>query len=112
MNRQKESAMKAKTMGWLVVMLLALAACEGDRAVPAGQGDRHASAEVVPGSYDDWCGEHEVPESQCTRCDRALIAAFKATGDWCEEHGLPESHCKACDPGLRIVRPPRKTGAR
>jgi hypothetical protein len=29
----------------------------------------HAAAHVVPGSYEDWCGEHEVPESQCTRCN-------------------------------------------
>lgn len=102
-----------KRIVWIAVVGLALAACESGRGGPAaaGQGDRHASQGVVPGSYDDWCGEHEVPESQCTRCDRSLIAAFKATHDWCDEHGLPESQCKACNPALRIVRPPRPTGA-
>jgi hypothetical protein len=66
----------------------------------------HAATGVKPGSHEDWCGEHEVPESQCTRCNPDLIAAFKATGDWCAEHGLPESQCLACNPDLKIVRPP------
>lgn len=60
-----------------------------------------------PGSYEDWCGEHQVPESQCTRCNSKLIAAFKASGDWCAEHGLPESQCLICNPNLKIVRPPK-----
>ncbi|MCC6900047.1 MAG: hypothetical protein IT377_13795 [Polyangiaceae bacterium] len=76
-------------------------------AEPSG---KHASAEVKPGSYDDWCGEHDVPESQCTQCNPSLSAAFKATGDWCKEHGLPESQCKKCNPGLKIVRPPKAGG--
>lgn len=71
--------------------------------------ERHAPAHVTPGSHEDWCGEHQVPESQCTRCDPALAAAFKATGDWCEEHGLPESQCRECNPGLVIERPPELT---
>lgn len=58
-----------------------------------------------PGSHEDWCGEHGVPESQCTRCNAKLIPAFKATGDWCGEHGLPESQCLKCNPEIKIVRP-------
>jgi hypothetical protein len=73
--------------------------------------DKHAPAGVVPGSHEDWCDEHQVPESLCTRCNPSLAAAFKATGDWCEEHGLPESQCLICNPNLKIVRPPKKTGA-
>ena len=77
-------------------------------SVPASaQHGEHAQAGVQPGSHEDWCGEHEVPESQCTRCNSSLIAAFKATGDWCEEHGLPESQCLVCNPELKIERPPR-----
>jgi hypothetical protein len=74
----------------------------------AGKTDKtaHAPPDVVPGSHEDWCDEHQVPESQCTRCNADLIAAFKATGDWCEEHGLPESQCLKCNPELKIVRPP------
>ena len=65
----------------------------------------HAAKDVKPGSYEDWCGEHEVPESQCTLCHPELAAAFKATGDWCQEHSLPKSHCRKCDPNLKITRP-------
>ncbi|ACY14017.1 hypothetical protein [Haliangium ochraceum] len=67
----------------------------------------HAHHGAEPGSYEDWCGAHQVPESLCTRCNPSLIAAFKATGDWCEEHGLPESQCLICNPELKIERPPR-----
>jgi hypothetical protein len=66
----------------------------------------HASEGAKPGSHEDWCSEHDVPESMCTRCNSTLIPAFKATGDWCPEHGLPESQCKLCNPGLKIERPP------
>lgn len=74
-------------------------------AEPAKAG--HAAANVKPGSHEDWCEEHQVPESQCTQCNPSLAAAFKATGDWCNEHGLPESQCKKCKPDLKIVRPPK-----
>ena len=67
----------------------------------------HAPAGVVPGSHEDWCAEHAVPESQCTQCNPSLVAAFKATGDWCAEHGVPESQCTKCNPDLKIVRPPK-----
>lgn len=76
-------------------------------AAPATPGGGHAPAGVKPGSHEDWCAEHEVPESQCTRCNADLVPAFKATNDWCEEHGLPKSQCKACNPGLVIQRPPK-----
>jgi hypothetical protein len=69
------------------------------------------AAEVVPGSYEDWCDEHQVPETQCTRCDPSLIPAFQAANDWDAEHGLPMSQCTIHDPSLKIVRPP-KPGAK
>lgn len=69
-------------------------------------GPGHAAADVKPGSHEDWCGEHQVPESLCTRCNPALIAAFKVSNDWCAEHARPESQCLICNPGLKIVRPP------
>lgn len=61
---------------------------------------------VKPGSYEDWCDEHQVPKSQDTKCNPSLIPAFKATGDWCKEHDLPESQC-TCDPKHKPVRPPK-----
>jgi len=72
----------------------------------------HAAAGVRPGSHEDWCEEHQVPESLCTRCNPSLVAAFKATNDWCAEHGLPETQCRACNPSLKIERPPKKDGAK
>ena len=69
----------------------------------------HAAEGAKPGSYEDWCDEHKVPESQCTRCDKALIPVFKATGDWCDKHGLPDSHDLKCNPDLKIVRPPKES---
>ncbi|MBI4510848.1 MAG: hypothetical protein HY698_14535 [Deltaproteobacteria bacterium] len=68
---------------------------------------KHAATGAKPGSHEDWCDEHQLPESMCTRCNPKLIAAFKATGDWCEEHGVPESQCRLCNPSLKIERPPK-----
>lgn len=111
--------------GRLALILLAglvgltFAACQsGDRsagnavsatgaAKTAGAPSAHAPEHAKPGSYEDWCDEHQVPESLCTQCNPALVAAFKATGDWCDEHGLPESQCRICNPDLKIVRPPK-----
>lgn len=109
-----------KLLGTLAV--LALVACGGQgqpeqvaitNHPDTTQGTAHADTEAhggagaVPGSYEDWCGEHAVAESQCTRCNPTLVAAFKATGDWCAEHGLPESQCLRCNPDLLIERPPK-----
>ncbi len=69
--------------------------------------DLHGVKGAKPGSYEDWCGEHGVPESLDTRCDKSLIPAFKATGDWCVKHGLPLSQCKKCNPKLKILRAPK-----
>lgn len=96
-----------------LTLMLTATACDrrDDPAEPATQpasapAPTHAGKDVVPGSHEDWCGEHQVPESLCTRCNPDLIAAFQATGDWCPEHGLPESQCLICNPDLKIVRPP------
>lgn len=93
-------------------LFAAFAACGGASApaenkTPASVSEGHAPDHAVPGSHEDWCAEHAVPESQCTRCNPSLEAAFEATGDWCAEHGLPESQCLACNPDLKIERPPK-----
>jgi hypothetical protein len=100
-----------KTFVKILMMTIALTACSegGEQSAPAAEVE-HAAPGVEPGSYEDWCGEHEVPESLCTRCNPALIPAFQATGDWCAEHGMPESQCRACNPDLRIERPARRGG--
>jgi hypothetical protein len=88
------------------LLLWALFACQSASPPPTPTAS-HAEG-ATPGTHADWCGEHNVPESQCTRCDASLVPAFKATGDWCDEHGLPKSQCLACDPALRIERPPEQ----
>ena len=105
-----------------IIVLAAPLACKSEpaqkekpasKAAPAAEKSAHvpAAVNVVPGSHEDWCDEHQVPESMCTRCNPSLVAAFKATGDWCEEHGLPESQCQQCNPALKIERPPKKEAA-
>jgi hypothetical protein len=94
----------------LILLTLALGCDRREDTPPAPSAApveaEHAPTNVVPGSHEDWCGEHQVPESLCTRCNADLIPAFQATGDWCPEHGLPESQCLICNPNLEIVRPP------
>ncbi len=109
--------MKPRPIPCAALLLAALlGACSDEPASADGREpaarQEHGAAGAVPGSYEDWCAEHAVPESKCTRCDPALIAAFKATDDWCAEHGLPESQCLACNPGLVIERPPPSGGGR
>ncbi|AKT42373.1 hypothetical protein [Chondromyces crocatus] len=106
----------SKLVFFLPLLLCSAAACSkeaGPKDAPASGAQSvavapgHAPAGVKPGSHEDWCGEHGVPESQCSRCNPELIPAFKATGDWCAEHGLPESQCLKCNPNLTITRPPK-----
>jgi hypothetical protein len=90
-------------------LLVVTASCADKSAAPAKTEAKteHAAEGVKPGSHEDWCGEHGVAESQCTRCNPSLTAAFKASNDWCAEHDLPESQCKKCNPDLKIERPPK-----
>ena len=43
-----------------------------------------------------YCKGHEVAEAFCTRCSPYLISAFQQEDDWCAEHNLPDSQCKQC----------------
>jgi hypothetical protein len=104
-----KSPMKTFHMLALVASSLIAVSCSKEapaESAPSGASSEHAPAAARPGSHEDWCGEHQVPESMCTRCNPSLIPAFKATNDWCAEHGLPESQCLKCNPDLKIVRPP------
>ena len=47
---------------------------------------------------NDWCKEHALPESMCTKCHPELAEKYKEAGDFCAEHGLPESVCPKCNP--------------
>lgn len=95
--------MKKITKILTVLAIIGFGACDKAPAENTG----HGVAGAQPGSHEDWCGEHAVPESQCTRCNASLIPAFKASNDWCEAHSMPESQCLACNPDLKIERPPK-----
>lgn len=40
-------------------------------------------------TVDDWCKQHNVPESQCIECNKSLVPAVKDYG-WCIEHGIAQ----------------------
>lgn len=80
---------------------LTLFACEKKQeSAKNTSGKTQTTAAAEPAAVD-WCAEHGVPESVCTRCNKKLIAEFKKKGDWCKEHDLPESHCIECNPELK-----------
>jgi cobalt-zinc-cadmium efflux system membrane fusion protein len=56
----------------------------------------------TPGLIEEMgqCGAHSVPEALCSRCNQALVPAFKVENDWCGPHEIPESQCTICNPGL------------
>lgn len=89
-----------------LIGLLLFASCskEGEPSTPpSGASDKTAPKTPLFEKKDaaDWCVEHVVPESICTRCNDTLVASFKAKGDWCGQHGLPESQCFTCKPELK-----------
>lgn len=87
-----------------LVPLVALLGCpEGTPAKPTSEPAAVKSTEapkplVSKPQVADWCGEHGVPESVCTRCDEKLVAGYKAKNDWCAKHDLPDSQCFQCHP--------------
>jgi len=101
---------------WILatVVFLVLAGCGGDST--SLETDPHAGHDHDPGEHGreatevaatnddilDWCTEHAVPESQCTKCNPTLIETYKANNDWCAGHGLPESHCRLCNPEIKF----------
>lgn len=48
-----------------------------------------------------WCGEHGVPEAECSMCNAKVAAEFKKKADWCDKHERAKSQCFICDPKLR-----------
>ncbi|MFH2056897.1 MAG: efflux RND transporter periplasmic adaptor subunit [bacterium] len=97
------------------LLIAGCGATEGEAGQTTEEIDPHAGHNHAPGEHGqpgataehsedelDWCAEHSVPESACTRCNPDLIEQFKAAGDWCAGHELPESHCRLCNPGLEF----------
>ncbi len=85
-----------------VIAMTFFAACGGEpKQAPAAQPAAAPKTPLVEKTQvADWCTEHGVPESICTRCNASLTESFKKKGDWCEKHGLPGSQCFTCHPEL------------
>jgi membrane fusion protein, heavy metal efflux system len=69
-----------------VVFLLGGLACWGhysDWNIPKFSSLVHKNVHQV----DDWCDEHNVPESQCIECNPKLVPNLADYG-WCPEHGV------------------------
>jgi cobalt-zinc-cadmium efflux system membrane fusion protein len=87
----RQAAPTAVTVGVLAV--LAFWGHRHDWTIPKfssllGEHDRTA---------DDWCTEHNVPESQCIECNSKLWPVDTDYG-WCKEHGIAQ--CPLHHPGL------------
>jgi len=88
------------TMG-LAVMLSSCGGGDADPPKPGGPSGQAPQAPLLQKKEAaDWCGEHGVPESVCTRCNVGLVEGFKKKGDWCVRHDLPDSQCLKCHPEL------------
>ena len=57
--------------------------------------------ELAGDNAADWCKEHGVAESRCTVCHPEILTKGIA-GDWCKEHGVPESGCTLCHPEIAV----------
>lgn len=87
-------------------LLAALSSSCGREESPQGSTPGESKAQsrtslVQKVEITDWCKEHVVPESACTRCNASLIPIFQKKGDWCKEHSLPESQCIECHSELK-----------
>jgi cobalt-zinc-cadmium efflux system membrane fusion protein len=64
---------------------------------------------AAPEGKDDWCSQHNVPDSQCVECNPELMPRPKAHG-WCQQHGVHE--CPLCHPEVaQIASRPQVTKA-
>jgi len=61
--------------------------------------------ELVGEKAKDWCKEHGVPESRCTICHPEILTKGVAA-DWCKEHGVPETNCTICHPEIAVKGKP------
>ncbi len=106
--------LRAGFIGGIVSMILLvglMASCSNQQSadkaeIVHGEGDGHdhgtSTGHASDTTLSNWCVEHAVPESNCTRCHPELIDGFKERNDWCAEHGIPESNCRLCNPALRF----------
>ena len=100
-------SLAGRMLGWIghaVPGLIALAAVGG--LVFAGQkthwripkfSELRGQAAV---EKDDWCEEHNVPDSECVECNKGCLPPSKERG-WCKIHGIHE--CPVCNPSIAQI---------
>lgn len=85
----------------LVSFIAVVAACK-ESAPAAADKPAHGAmptATAAAAPADTKC-EHGVQKDICARCNPGLKAAFVAKNDWCAEHERPESQCAICHSNL------------
>jgi len=87
-------------MAGSLLLIALLAACNGEQLPGPAPANAPRAPLVEKARVADWCKEHGVPESVCTRCNPTLADEFKKKGDWCKQHDLPDSQCVTCHPEL------------
>jgi hypothetical protein len=97
-------ALRFRMSAVLVAGLALLVGCGSDDK-PKKSGDKDGKSTSATESGHNlggwWCGEHGLPEDECSLCSAAYAKACKDKGDWCEEHGRAKSQCFKCDPSLK-----------
>lgn len=86
----------------LVSFIAVVAACKESAPAaetPAHGATPTATAAATTVAADAKC-EHGVQKDVCARCNPGLKPAFVAKNDWCAEHERPESQCAICHPKL------------
>lgn len=83
----------------LVSFIAVVSACNKESA-PADKAAHGATPTATATVSADAKCEHGVQKDICARCNPGLKAAFVAKNDWCAEHERPESQCAICHANL------------
>lgn len=107
-NSFLESAMRTTTLrlGAFALAVLTVSAFGCGKESSDSKDAKPAVAERAGGrKIDDhsawWCGEHGIPEDECSMCSAKVAKDLKAKGDWCDKHDRAKSQCFICDPSLK-----------
>lgn len=98
-----KTTFRAWACGLLVPALMALTGC-GQEPAKTDQAKATAPDKAAKKADDHshwWCGEHGIPEEECSMCSAKYAKQCKANGDWCEKHDRAKSQCFICDPSLK-----------
>lgn len=95
----------------LVLIPFAITSCGGEANRPVQSTttpeQKNPAAPLVPKvEIHDWCKEHGVPESICTRCNESLVAGRRVTG--ATSMVCPTHSASPATPRSRLSSRPRR----